>query len=88
MSCFAATPGLDDSGTVMRVDGVSLPLRPVRYVSLLDRAAMAGGHQPANDNYWECVILMPTLRIAGGRVVDPANGVNDEVRDLWIDGGG
>jgi len=28
--CFAATPGLDDPGTVMRVDGVSLPLRPVR----------------------------------------------------------
>ena len=28
--CFAAIPGLDDSGTVMRVDGVSLPLRPVR----------------------------------------------------------
>jgi formylmethanofuran dehydrogenase subunit B len=28
--CFAATPGLDDSGTVMRIDGVSLPLRPVR----------------------------------------------------------
>ena len=30
---------------------------------------------------------MATLRIAGGRVVDPANGVNDEVRDVWIDGG-
>ena len=29
---------------------------------------------------------MATLRIAGGRVVDPANGVNDEVRDVWIDG--
>ena len=29
---------------------------------------------------------MATLRIAGGRVVDPANGVNEEVRDLWIDG--
>ncbi len=28
--CFAATPGLDDAGTVMRVDGVSLPLRAVR----------------------------------------------------------
>jgi formylmethanofuran dehydrogenase subunit A len=27
---------------------------------------------------------MATLRIAGGRVVDPANGVQDEVRDLWI----
>lgn len=30
---------------------------------------------------------MPSLRITGGRVVDPANGVNDEVRDLWIDAG-
>jgi formylmethanofuran dehydrogenase subunit B len=28
--CFAATPGLDDAGTVTRVDGVSLPLRSVR----------------------------------------------------------
>jgi formylmethanofuran dehydrogenase subunit A len=27
---------------------------------------------------------MATLRIAGGRVIDPANGVDDEVRDLWI----
>ena len=27
---------------------------------------------------------MTTLRIAGGRVVDPANGVDDEVIDLWI----
>ena len=30
---------------------------------------------------------MGMLRIAGGRVVDPANGVNDEVRDLWIENG-
>lgn len=30
---------------------------------------------------------MTTLRIAGGRVVDPANGVDDEVRDLWISDG-
>jgi formylmethanofuran dehydrogenase subunit A len=29
---------------------------------------------------------MATMRIAGGRVVDPANGVNDEVRDVWICG--
>jgi formylmethanofuran dehydrogenase subunit A len=27
---------------------------------------------------------MTLLRIAGGRVVDPANGIDDEVRDLWI----
>ena len=30
---------------------------------------------------------MASLCLAGGRVVDPANGVNDEVRDIWIDGG-
>lgn len=29
---------------------------------------------------------MPTLRIAGGRVIDPAHGV-DEVRDLWVRNG-
>lgn len=33
--CFAAIPGLDDFGTVMRVDGLSLPLRPVRTSPLL-----------------------------------------------------
>src|SRR5258705_6021217 len=27
---------------------------------------------------------MTTLRIAGGRVVDPINGIDDEIRDLWI----
>ncbi|MDG3006401.1 formylmethanofuran dehydrogenase subunit A [Paludisphaera mucosa] len=30
---------------------------------------------------------MSTLRIAGGRVIDPANGVNDVVGDLWIEDG-
>ncbi|WP_422925300.1 formylmethanofuran dehydrogenase subunit A [Singulisphaera sp. PoT] len=30
---------------------------------------------------------MTTLRIAGGRVVDPANGIDDEVRDIWITDG-
>ncbi|QEH37335.1 Formyltransferase/hydrolase complex Fhc subunit A [Aquisphaera giovannonii] len=30
---------------------------------------------------------MPTLRIAGGRLVDPANGIKDEVRDVWIEDG-
>jgi formylmethanofuran dehydrogenase subunit B len=28
--CHAATPGLDELGTVVRTDGVALPLRPVR----------------------------------------------------------
>jgi formylmethanofuran dehydrogenase subunit A len=27
---------------------------------------------------------MTTLRIAGGRVIDPANGVNDKTRDVWV----
>jgi formylmethanofuran dehydrogenase subunit B len=31
--CHAATPGLDESGTVMRSDGVALPLRAVRRAS-------------------------------------------------------
>jgi len=30
---------------------------------------------------------MTLLRIAGGRVIDPANGVADEVRDVWIGDG-
>jgi formylmethanofuran dehydrogenase subunit A len=30
---------------------------------------------------------MTVLRVAGGRVIDPANGVNDEVRDVWVAGG-
>ena len=30
---------------------------------------------------------MTTLKIAGGRVVDPANGVDAGPRDLWIEGG-
>jgi formylmethanofuran dehydrogenase subunit A len=30
---------------------------------------------------------MGTLKIAGGRVIDPANGVDDEVRDVWIEDG-
>ncbi|MGC8643266.1 MAG: formylmethanofuran dehydrogenase subunit A [Isosphaeraceae bacterium] len=30
---------------------------------------------------------MPSLRITGGRVIDPANGIGDEVRDIWIEGG-
>lgn len=30
---------------------------------------------------------MSTLRIAGGRIIDPANGIDDEVGDLWIEDG-
>ena len=30
---------------------------------------------------------MSTLRIAGGRIVDPANGINDSVGDIWIKDG-
>ncbi len=32
--CFAAAPGVEEAGTVTRVDGVSLPLRPVLTTSL------------------------------------------------------
>lgn len=30
---------------------------------------------------------MPTLRILGGKIYDPANGVDGEVRDVWISDG-
>src|SRR5262245_3387997 len=30
---------------------------------------------------------MALFKIAGGTVYDPANGVDGEVRDIWIDGG-
>jgi formylmethanofuran dehydrogenase subunit A len=31
---------------------------------------------------------MPDLiKISGGAVYDPANGIDGEVRDLWIEGG-
>ena len=62
--CFAATPGMEESGTVMRVDGASLPLRPVRSSRLFDRATVARIYRTAYDNSWERVIRMATLRIA------------------------
>src|SRR5882757_8759033 len=30
---------------------------------------------------------MALVKLAAGTVYDPANGVNGEVRDLWLDGG-
>ena len=30
---------------------------------------------------------MSTLRIAGGRIIDPANGISDAVGDIWIEDG-
>jgi formylmethanofuran dehydrogenase subunit A len=30
---------------------------------------------------------MPSIKISNGAVYDPANGVNGQVRDIWIDGG-
>ena len=42
---------------------------------------MEAGLQP------RLVTRMSQLRIAGGTVYDPANGVSGEVRDICIDGG-
>ena len=57
---FAATPGIDDSGSVMRVDGITLPLRPIRD-ALADRAAMAGGHFASDDIDKETLIWIPDV---------------------------
>ena len=55
MRCFAATPGLDDSGTVMRVDGVSLPLRPVRTSLYMTERQWLEAILKADDPFWERV---------------------------------
>ena len=87
VECSPPHRGFDDSGTVMRVDGViaSAPAGPG-----VARLRPSGNGWRLSDSKCQLLGTRDTdanPRIAGGRVVDPANGVNDEVRDLWIDGG-
>ena len=79
-----AAPGVHRPGVVHRLDGVPVPLRALLASSrpsdeevlgaIAGRLAGAGG-------------AGVTLRIAGGRVYDPANGVAGEVRDVCLSDG-
>ena len=72
------------AGVVHRLDGVPVPLRAVlestRPSDEEVLEAIAGGSRGRGRRGM-------TLRIAGGRVYDPANGVAGEVRDVCLNDG-
>ena len=73
-----AAAGVHRPGVVHRLDGVPVPLRaPLRRERPGDASCSRRSSRRS--------ALM--LRIAGGRVYDPANGVAGEVRDVCLDGG-
>ncbi len=71
-----AADGIEVAGTVHRMDGVPVPLRAPWCRGAPGRRGRAGRDRRAP--------LM--LRIAGGRVYDPANGIAGEVRDVCVRG--
>ena len=83
-----AMPGVESGGTMFRLDGVPLALRrqsnrAIRRISKRYECwQMHCGRRTLSEP-------MPTtlLKIAGGTIYDPANGIDGQVRDLWIDGG-
>ena len=72
-----AADGIEVPGTVHRMDGVPVPLRATAGRGATERRGRAGRDRRAR--------LM--LRIAGGRVYDPANGIAGEVRDVCVQDG-
>ena len=72
-----AADGIEVAGTVHRMDGVPVPLR-----ALLD-GGPPGRRGRAGRDRGAAVML----RIAGGRVYDPANGIAGEVRDVCVQDG-
>ena len=86
-----STPGIHTGGTVYRMDEIPLPLRPAVASALpseLDvltaierRAARAAGRRRRR------AMTSSLTKIAGGTVYDPTNGIDGQVRDLWIDDG-
>ena len=87
--------GIRESGNVMRPDGVILPAR-ARAASRRNRRTRSltnlrrSGRSPSNLSDAEPNIAMSEpefqLVIRGGRVIDPANGI-DEVRELSVRAG-
>ena len=76
-----AAPGVHRPGVVHRLDGVPVPLRALLESSRpSDEEVLAGDRRRRRGRDL-------TLRIAGGRVYDPANGVAGEVRDVCLSDG-
>ena len=72
--------GIHEGGTAIRMDDVPLPLRP----SIAGRRSAADVVRAAAASAWQDD---EPLRIAGGTVYDPANGIDGDVRDVCIDDG-
>ena len=72
-----AADGIEVPGTVHRMDGVPVPLR----------APLAGGAPERRGRAGRDRGAPVMLRIAGGRVYDPANGIAGEVRDVCVQDG-
>ena len=78
--------GIHEGGTAYRLDDIPLPLsaaarRPPHGSHGARRARGSGGSRPSRGGG---MTTGATLRIAGGAVYDPANGIDGEVRDICI----
>ena len=73
-----AAAGVHRPGVAHRLDGVPLPLR-----------GLLASSRPSEEDVLKAIAgrLDMTLRIAGGRVYDPANGVAGDVRDVCLSDG-
>jgi hypothetical protein len=71
--------GIHVNGTALRMDDVALRLRPSSVIAVSTRRKSFGLSGP--------VLAMSQLRIRGGTVYDPANGIDGVERDICIDNG-
>ncbi len=84
-----ATPGIDADGHLLRTDKVvSLHLRRLRASALPSVAQVAGELLQRLGQLREPPGLasqsLMLTKLAGARIIDPANGVDDVVRDLFM----
>ena len=79
--------GIHEGGTAYRMDEVPLSLRPPLDRSALGGADPRGTHGGGADQAPRKERMTARLRIAGGTVHDPANGIDGEVRDICIEDG-
>ena len=78
--------GIHEGGVAVRMDDVPLPLRPV-LPSPSDTAAALGGLATRLHRLSSTAALVSQLRITGGAVHDPAQGIDGEVRDVCVENG-
>ena len=77
-----AAPGVHRAGVVHRLDGVPVPLARRARRPRARATTRCSRRSPSGSRAEEARGM--TLRIAGGRVYDPANGVAGEVRDVCL----